>query len=246
MARKIKKEIDLIEFLKRKLGYPQLKIDLLDEQFQDIIDQSIQEVTHYIYDGVLEGSLIIKLEKGKLDYILPDNIISITGIQASSTFDAFTRIPTGYVLDINPSVLATSNININSNVDVTEIVQKMSSLSMIQSLFDVKINFSFNSNKNLLRFHETPQSNTALLEIGIEYEPNPENDGIYNNKFVKKYSEGLAWIQQSTIYGKYESAVLLNGSSLAYNDMRERGLQMLEEVKEEILNNMEPLGIYVF
>jgi len=247
--RRIESEAELIEYLKRRLGAPQLKIDLVEDQFLDIIDQAIQEVTYYIYDGMMEGVLLVQIEKGKRDYKLPSNVLAITGIKASSAYNAFVRIPTGYILDVNPLILTSaSGITGNpiiQNIDVTNMVQKMAGLSQLKNIFDVTINFDYNSNNNILRLHEDPQSDVIMLEVGLEYEPNPEHDGIYDNKFVKKYAEALAWIQQATIYGKYEGAQLVNGSSIAYNDMRERGQQMLEEVKEEIMNNMEPLGIYV-
>ena len=248
MARlRIDTETKLIEYIKRKLGSPQLKVEITEDQFKDCIYQAIEKFAYYAYDGTQEGMLLVQLENDengnfKYDYQLPYRTQAVSGLTASSVYSTFVNIPAGYTLAMNPITL---NMQDNvSNIDIQSMTQRMSKMSTLRNLFDVQPNWDFNTHNSVLSFFERPVSSVMLLEIAMDYEPN-EVDGIYDNHIVKEYAEGLAWKQWATITGKYEGAALVNGASIAYSDFQSKGEAMVEQAKEEMLLLMEPLGVYV-
>ena len=248
MARKrIDTEAKLIDYLKRKLGAPQLKIEITEDQFKDCIYQSIEKFAYYAYDGTQEYSLLVELERdedGKFifDYKLPYRTQAVTKLQASSTYSTFINIPAGYTLAMNPITL---NLQDNvSNIDIQSMTARMAKMSTLRSLFDVQPNWDFNTHNSTLSLFEEPTSSVMLLEVSMDYEP-LEEDGIFDNHIVKEYAEGLAWIQWSTITGKYEGAALVNGASIAYADFQSKGEAKVEQAREEMLLLMEPLGVDV-
>jgi len=239
---RIRTKEDLREYIKRRLGAPLLNVELTEDMLDDCIDKAIEIYSNYGYDGTTEEILVVNLERGKMDYKLPDEVIAVTGLQASSTYSTFINIPAGYTLAMNPISL---NIQDSiSTIDIQSMTSRMSKMSNLRGLFDVNINFDFNSNTKILRFFEEPMSSVAILELGLEYSPGVI-DAIFNHQWIKKRAEGEAWIMWSTIMGKYSSS-LVNGSEINYADMRDRGNDLIEKSDEELLGLFEPLGVYVF
>jgi len=231
----------LREYIKRRLGAPLIRIELSEDQLNDCIDKSISEYSYYAYDGTIEGNILVQLEKGKYEYKLNPRIHAVTGLECSSTYSTFLHIPIGYTLAMNPITL---NMQDNvSNIDIQSMTQRMSKMSNLRNIFDVKVNFDYNSNNSTLYFFEEPASDVAVLEISMNYEPEAV-DGIFNNNLVKKMAEAEAWITWSNVVGKYSSN-LVGGSTINYDDMRSKGGAMLESSKDELFSLMEPLGIYI-
>jgi len=241
MARLDTKE-KLREYIKRRLGSPYVRVDLTEDHLNDCIEKAIGEYSYYAYDGVIEGTLLVELEKGKFEYKLNPRIHAVTGLECSSVYSTFINIPAGYTLAQNPITL---NMQDNvSNIDIQSMTQRMAKMSNLRNIFDVKVNFDYNSNNSTLYFFEEPTSSVAVLEIAMDYEPE-EIDGIYNNNFIKKMAEAEAWITWSNVTGKYSSQIV-SGAEINYADMQSKGETMRDNAKEELLSVMEPLGLYCF
>ena len=241
---KIKSKIGLINYIKMKMGAPLLNIELTDEQIGICIDDSINFYADFAYGGTEEGHLLLELEDNKLEYTLPDNVIAITDISSSSNNSVFQQIPRGMSVAI-PTPLNATNLSQTANIDIKSMIESLSKISMIQSLFNIKINYSFNFNNKLLKLHEKPRNSTILLELGLEYTPNEDNDQIYNNHIVKQRALGESYVAWSYLMGKYSSQ-LINGSTINYDDMRQRGQDLIQESTELLWDNQDPLGMYCF
>ena len=244
MAReRIDTEGKLIEYIKRKLGSPTLQVEITEDQFKDCIYQAIEIFSYYAYDGTEQATLLVQLEKDKMEYKLPYRTQAVTGLQASSVYSTFINIPAGYTLAMNPITLSMQD-NV-SNIDIQLMTQRMAKMSTLRSIFDVQPSWDFNTHNSTLYLFEVPTSSVMLLELSLDYEP-AEVDGIYDNFLVKQLAEGFAWKMWSTICGKYDGAALVNGASIAYADFQSKGETMVQEAKEEVMGTMEPLGVFVF
>jgi len=231
----------LREYIKRRLGSPYVRIDLTEDHLNDCIEKAVSEYSYYAYDGTIEGNILVELTPGKFEYKLNPRIHAVTGLECSSTYSTFVHIPAGYTLAMNPITL---NMQDNvSNIDIQSMTQRMAKMSNLRNIFDVKVNFDYNSNNSTLYFFEEPVSSVAVLEIAMDYEPE-EIDGIYNNQLVKKMAEAEAWITWSNVTGKYSSQIV-NGAEINYADMQSKGETMRDNAKEEMMDLMEPLGVYV-
>jgi len=243
MARKkINTEEKLKDYIYRRLGAPVLRVEITDDQMEDIIYKAIDKFAYYAYDGCVNSTLLVQIEEGHLEYKLPYRTQAVTGLKSSSVYSTFINIPAGYTLAMNPiSLNLLDNV---SNIDIQSMTQRMAKMSTLRSIFDITPNWDYNTHTNTLTLFEKPTSSVMLLEISQDYEPQ-EIDAIFDNFLIKKLAEGHAWKQLSTNLGKYASQ-LVNGSELNYADMQSKGETMIQEAEEEIMNLMEPLGLYVF
>jgi len=256
---RIKTREELREFIKRKLGSPLLKVELTEDMLDDCINRAIEIYSEYAYDGTSTGSLLIKIkpeldENGNtkptypLDITLPDNVIAVSDISINATSKS------SGMGDINLTAsgatlgeysIQSGAISQGSNsFSVSSMMAQMAKISSIKSMFSTHINFDYNWNTKILRIFEDPKTTTILMEVGLDYEP-LEVDNIYNNQWVKKRAEGEAWVQWSTVMGKY-SGRLVNDSEINYSDMLSKGERIIDNSEEELQGLFEPLGIWVF
>lgn len=242
MAR-IKTRADLTEYMLRQMGAPTIKVELTEDQLSDCIDKAIERYSEYAYGGTIEGSLMVNLTDGVFEYTLPDNVIAVSDLKASSVYSTFINIPAGYTLAMNPITL--TQMDSVSSIDVQSMMERMAKMSTLQNIFDIRPNYVYNHNTKKLTFFEKPASSVALLEIGMDYEPNENGDNIFNHQWIKKRAIGEAMVLWSTVTGKYASN-LVNGTSINYSDIESKGQGMIEETEEELFEIGEPLGLYVF
>ena len=59
----------LIDYAKRQLGFPVLEINVADEQFQDLLDDSIQIYQERHYDGIARMYLKYKITQDDIDRV---------------------------------------------------------------------------------------------------------------------------------------------------------------------------------
>ena len=243
MARNIvNTDAKLLDYIKMKLGSPYINVELSEDMILANIYSAIDEYAYYAYNGTVETSLLVQLEKNKNEYKLPYRTIGIRNLKATSLYSTFVNIPAGYTMQINP--INMSLVDNISTIDVSGMTARMAKMSNLRNIFDIQVNYSYNANTQILTLHEKPNSDTLLLSMDMSYEPLPE-DAIFDNPVIKKYAEGLSWISWSNVTGKYQSN-LVNGTSINYDDMRSKGEAMVQEAKEEIMGLMEPLGVYIF
>ena len=233
----------LREYIKRSLGAPITRVELTEEQLDDCIDRAIELFAEYAYDGGIDSSLLLNLEKGVLDYKLPYNVVAITGLSVSSSYSLLSKIPAGYVLDLGATSPSACSMPVTT-FDVQSMSQRMAAISNVVSMFDVRINYSFHGPSKTLRFHEQPDSNVVLLELSLEYIPE-EIDEIYNDQWIKKRAVAEAWLVWAAVTGKYSSQ-LINGSEFNYSDMLSKGESGIQATNEELDGLREPLGVFVF
>jgi hypothetical protein len=240
MARnRINTEAKLIEYTKRRLGFPVVNVEILDDSWNDIVYRAIDQFAYYAYDGTITSTLLVNLDDDIMEYKLPYRTQAVTGFKSTSMYNSFISIPKGYTLAVHPISLNT--MDSVSNIDTVAMSTKMAQMSTLQQMFDVEPNWTYNTNNNTLYLLEKPTSSVALLQIEQDYEP-LDIDPIFDNKVVKDLAEGYAWLQWANNMGKY-SSVLVNGSEINYNDMLSKGNDLVEKATEEVMSLMEPLGI---
>lgn len=232
----------LRDYIKRQLGYPLIQIEVTDEQIEDCIFSTIDEFSEYGLQGMEEYSLFVTIDNDQRTFILDDRVRAITKIRSRSNISNTLQLPGGWVLsNTNYALSFLSNLG---DIDLSSICIQMSRLSMIQSLFDVPINYTFNENTKELKILETPKSDTLLLELALHYEPK-QQDNIYGHTWIKKCATSKVKYQWGMNIGKFSTS-LVNGATINYDRIISEAQQELQEHKEELLETYrEPLGIYV-
>ena len=224
---RLKTNDDLINYILRQLGAPQLKVELTKDQIQDCIDYAIKEFSTFAYDGALEESVVLTLN-GRGTYQLPDFITSIIMLKSIMGFQTY---GSNYVPDRWSEQFFNALGSENTGIDA--VIAISSTMSLFEKYVYREINYTFNEYKNELQVTEDYTGN-VVIHYTMEYIPD-EIDRIYNHQWIKDYSVAKARLQQGVITGKFSSA-LVGGSTINYEDMKSMAQQDIETLKEELFS----------
>ena len=232
----------LTDYIRRQLGEPLIKVEVTDEQIEDCIFTAIDEFCEYGFQGLEDTAVLVTITDDQSTFILDDRVRAITNIRALSNISNLLQLPGG--LTLANSNFALSFLTNLSDVDITGVSVQLSRLSMIQSIFDVPVNYRWNEHTKELTILENHKGKKILLEMSLQYEPK-EEDPIYNQTWVKKNSVSRVKYLWGNNTGKY-STQLVNGATINYDRLLSEATQELQDQKEELLETYrEPLGIYV-
>lgn len=213
----------LTKYIKEELGWPQLQVELTDEQILHCIEKSVQMFSNVAYDGEL--TRYIKFDcQGQGNYFVDPEIEEIIQICQSGIF---VGSDLNGLIDQNLSnyILSTSGVALSYLVTLS------STRSLVDKYFGNKINFEFNSHKGLLTIFQN-YFGPLLIEAKCKYVPD-EYDKIYDQEWVKAMSVAQARLMQSVVLGKY-SAPLINGSQVNYSDIRQLAQDEIQKLTEEL------------
>lgn len=213
----------LTKYIKEELGWPQLQVELTDDQILHCIEKSVQMFSNVAYDGEL--TRYIKFDcQGQGNYFVDPEIEEITQICQSGIF---VGSDLNGLVDQNLSnyILSTSGVALSYLVTLS------STRSLVDKYFGNKVNFEFNSHKGLLTIFQN-YFGPLLIEAKCKYVPD-EYDKIYDQEWVKAMSVAQARLMQSVVLGKY-SAPLINGSQVNYSDIRQLAQDEIQKLTEEL------------
>ena len=105
----------LIDYCKRKLGYPVLEINVADEQIEDLVDDAVQFFQERHFDGVYQTYLKYKItaddiNRGKATTTSGVGISTITVNETVGLTTSFSYTETGNYLPVPPSVIGVNKI----------------------------------------------------------------------------------------------------------------------------------------
>jgi hypothetical protein len=106
---------ELIDYCKRKLGYPVLEINVADEQIEDLVDDAVQFFQERHFDGVYQTYLKYKItaddiNRGKAITTSGVGISTITVNETVGLTTSFSYTETGNYLPVPPSVIGVNKI----------------------------------------------------------------------------------------------------------------------------------------
>ena len=111
---------ELIDYCKRKLGYPVLEINVADEQIDDLVDDAVQFFQERHFDGVYQTYFKYKITQNDIDRGRspgPKGAESQVGIATTSatanivgTATTFTYYETSNYLQVPPNVIGVNKI----------------------------------------------------------------------------------------------------------------------------------------
>ena len=106
---------ELIDYCKRKLGYPVLEINVADEQIEDLVDDAVQFFQERHFDGVYQTYLKYKItaddiNRGKSTTTSGVGISTITVNETVGLTTSFSYTETGNYLPVPPSVIGVNKI----------------------------------------------------------------------------------------------------------------------------------------
>jgi hypothetical protein len=134
-------KLELIEYCKRKLGYPVLEINVADEQIDDLVDDALQFYQERHFDGVSQILLKYKITEGDINRGRSrGGTGSVAGIVTTSATSTIDGSSVQFNYEENSNYLQVPS----SVIGITKIFQFEGSNSISSGMFSVKYQLFLN------------------------------------------------------------------------------------------------------
>lgn len=232
-------------YLKVTIGQPVINIEVADEQFDQIIEDSIQDFQRYTYgEATYRDVMTITLSAGTSAYFLGDEIDSILDISLSfgnnGINDLFTPqhnlLYNDWVNGNYPGgpgggygrESGMGGALVMGNYDISMVY-----LKEIEDHFARKYTCDFNPNSSIVRIWPTPNAN-SLAMLTVYKKETAIN--LYNNPLLKKLARARVEILWGKILRKY-SMTLPGGGNINATEIiataKEEEAAALEAIRME-------------
>jgi hypothetical protein len=242
------------QYIKHKLGYPVLEINVSDEQIDIAINDALQffHERHH-FNGTERGYLVFNIDddfkdafegfepveeldgkeyKKQQNYIqLPDDVIGVVQIlHTQHTSFGQGIIPGGMIFPILlGSLTGDSCGNVNSTLTSYYAIQEY--LALINWMFFPPKAFNFNQRTHRMVIDGSlNRLRGGLLVMEVMIKPNPDiYPDIYDDMWLKEYATALVKAQWGRNLTKYNQVQLPGGIVI-------NGQQILQDAQTEIQN----------
>lgn len=234
----------LIDYCKRKLGFPYLEINVTPDQLEDRLDEALLFYYDYHPDGATRTFYKKQLTAEDISngYItLPDTIIGVSRILpwdqvgtsvSSGPFTASYQVRLEMLTDL--SMTSTSNY-----------FASMKYLDLFDRVFSEVPNINFNRHTDKLYLHENwsevfSVDNYMIVECYVATDPVTYPD-VYKDRWLIQYYTEMIRKQWADNMSLYDNVTLLGGVTINSNEMRQKAEAEIEKLEREIADQNPPL-----
>lgn len=238
---------DLIDYCLRRLGAPVIQIDVDTTQLEDRIDEAIQyyqeyhsDAIHDMYfkhqitaDDVTNGYVTLPEDLTVVKRVLPLNAANTS----SGMFNA------QYQMALNDVYMLRGGIG----GGVSQYVQTMSYISMINDMFSGLDQTRFNRNMNALYFvdYTITEGDWIVIDGSKILDPQTYTD-VYNDMFLKRYATALIKRQWASNIKKFDGMQLPGGVTFNGQQLFDEANTEIEKIEEEMqLRYEEPVDFFL-
>ncbi len=231
-----------IDYIKLTLGSGVMAVEIADEQFVQIIEDSVQTYWRYsMGDATYRDVLSINLSANVSAYQLTSGIDSVVDMALSTSNGSINELFTIqnqflYPMLQNGTLLGGTGNGTSGprsqggQAALSEYNIAMITLKDLQDFFQKRFTCQFSSNTNTLRVWPTPDYDCiAMLTVWRK----EEAQSLYSNYHVKNLAVAKSFIQWGLHLGKYNIQIP-GGSSLNYQMYIDRGTSLEEKTLENI------------
>jgi len=241
-----------VEYCRKILGYPVINIEVTDAQFEQNIEDAVQEFQRYTYgEATYRDVLVINLSAGTSAYQLDESVDSVLDIslsmRANSINDMFTPQHTLLYNDwINGNYPGGSGgtngpAGLGGAMTMANFDTSMIYLKEIEDHFVRKYVCDYNPNTRMMRIWPTPNSNTFGM---ITIYKKTEAIDLYNNILFKKLIIAKSRIQWGNNIGK--NIITLPGGGTTNGDaILAKGEKDYEAALASMVSETEPPLFFV-
>lgn len=231
---------ELKDYVKRRLGYPVVEINVDEEQMQDRIDDALRFWQEYHFDGteeLLYAHLITSTDMTNKYLTLPENLNnSIIGISSmlKTSGQTTNMFSVRYQMAFNDiATYSTRGVH-----EMQNYYQRMSHLSMVDDLISGMSAIRFNraTNKIYIDFDWSSDIKEGEYIVFRTYQKVGDAAELWGDSFIRDYSTALVKEQWGMNLSKFEGVQLPGGVSL-------NGRAILEDAKAEIQTMKEQMSL---
>jgi len=233
----------LKDYIYRKLGGPVIEINVDDAQVEDRIDDAVQFLGEYHFDGVEKIYLPYTITQTDMDQgyinIANPNILSIVNLypiggESQTSTDNVFGVRYQYSLQDFNSLIAMDLAN-------WTIVQQR--LSLIQQMLEPEKQIRWNRITNQLFIDaewdvDFPVGTNLIFEVYSQVNPADYPD-VYDNHFLKKYATTLVKMQWGQNLSKYSGIQLPGGVTFDGKAIYDAAKEEADKLESEMRASFE-------
>ena len=226
--RPITNKVDLLAYIKRRLGAPAHGVQITDDQYEDCINDALELFLKTAYSGTDRSYILFDVIKDQSMYELPDDVLAVTQIlDGDRAYPKISMLPPQYASPYNMQLSNGSFVNyviINSYLD-----------SMGEFL-NADILYNFNEDTKELNIYSTPKSEKVLLEVE-KYTGITESafNKLYNNTWIKERSFANSMMMWAMNLIKYRGSLFDGGVELDKDAIMSEAKELVEKSNEDLI-----------
>jgi hypothetical protein len=237
---------DLIEYIRRSLGYPVIRVNVTDDQFLDRIYDALALYREYHFNAtekVLLAHSLSEEEIANREIILPDNVTGVEEVYPGNT--AFG----GGLLTSNYIYLFQEMRRTGVTAGLTSYINFESKVAEFQSILNTKLRWNFVKHRRALKivtnWDNYVPDQYILVEGWIQLDPE-EHISMLNDPWLIEYSTWLIKRQMATNLGKFANVQLPGGVTINSDQMLSEATENIQRMRDEIMDKwMMPPMIHI-
>lgn len=237
---------DLIEWVKRSLGHPVVRINVTDDQLLDRISEALALYREYHFNATEKVLLAHKLsaaEISKKEIILPEAITGIEEVYPGNTSLGGGLLTSNYIYlfqELRKTGVASG---------LTSYINFESKIAEFQSILNNKMRWNFVKHRRALKivanWSNYKPGNYILIEGWMYLDPE-EHISILNDPWLIEYTTWLVKRQMATNLGKFQNMQLPGGVTINSDQMLSEATENINRMREEIMDKwMMPPMIHI-
>lgn len=228
-------------YVKAMLGYPQIDVEITDDQLEWAIQEAIEEFSEYAGSGATLKVMTLPLVEGQMSYILDNNVYDVTRIFNQNAGTIISSVfPDQVMADFTAgSMLRSSGSLLSYELGIQQ-------LEAVHSLVDIPYSFVFNTTtKELILSDQRFMSETEAAILYYE-RIDSSSQNVYNELWIKKYSIASARYYWGTNLIKYDGSLLPEGMTLNASAILDIAEKEKDELKTELYEvHMTPSKFFI-
>ncbi len=233
--------VDFRAYIKRKLGDPVMTIELHDDQIDDAITDSIQDLNYYNYgEGNFKDYFALNISAGQDEYSLSGEDINDVFDLVLST-DSSGRFNSQLFTPVNLFLSSENLLWTFANFDLVSYDIALTYLKEVENQLGLKFRVDYIPQQELLKIVPTPATDHMVL---LQVYKKETALNLYNHHLVKKLSVARAMKQWGLHLTKYTMTLpgggTINGEAIL-SQGKEDEVIWLKAMEDE----SEPIDFFV-
>lgn len=250
----------LKKYIRMKLGYPIISLEITDEQMEFAIDEALEEYSKWVHydEGFyrLDFTKVTEISKDnktgsydpKLGFKLPDCIVSVNRIHESPNA-IFSN--TGDSMDfllansgMYPMMPYSSMNNMFAGGEFLSLYLFQNYVKQWREPFGYRFNYNYNERSKFLKLDPDPMiKRTGPRGVVLEVQTIRPEDQLYGEDLVKRLALALVKQMIGQVRAKFGSGISFPGGGQVGADILSEGKEEFDKIMEE-LQKTEPPFMY--
>lgn len=249
------KKSELAEKIKRRLGYPMVKVELAGEQIDDAIDDArYQFVKWAVGNATQETYCLMMLSAGQYEYDMPPGTTEVIGYSTKTTGGINTLFTVdNYLYNMGMYDMITLRGGTDTGYTLVSYHIARDFLDTVRKYSVDQYNFQYHPYTNILEIDPMPPSGNALswTDNNGEFHGTYDSPGfilvrffqvegvkedLYGVGWVREYATALCKVMLGRIRSKFDNFTAIGNQSISMDgsDLITEGKEELERLRESL------------